>query len=274
MQTELPQDDSFIEIAQQFAVSGVRAILLLGSYARGDAGPYSDVDLLRLIDDGVGEPEGSGSHLIDGRLVNVSNADPAQVEAWFTKPNQAVNVVASLRDARALIDPDNRFTELLERANSFTWTDEMQAKANAYASQEMVGWIEEVHKGLEGLRRLEWALEDAELAQEVTGRLLHARFGCTFGLCHVVQVQRGIAINSDNAFYADVAEAVGRDSTWSRLRSIAFGVGHGGRVPTLREQVEAGLLLYAETAKLLDDAILPEHRPLIQHTVDQISEYW
>lgn len=269
--SSLPDFDS---LAQRFDRPMVRAIVLLGSYARGDAGPYSDVDILRIISDGAESLADSGSHLIDGWVINVSNADPAQVEAWFTEPNQAVTVIASLRDAHLLIERDDAFTTILERVNNFVWDDDMQAKANSYASQEMVGWIEEVHKGLEGLRRMSWELEDAELEQEALGRLLHARFGCTFGLCHVMQVQRGIAINSDNAFYADVAEAIGRDSAWSRLRSIAFGVGYGGRVPTLREQVEAGLLLYVETAKLLDKTILPEHRPLIQHTVDRITEYW
>ncbi|MEM7126679.1 MAG: nucleotidyltransferase domain-containing protein [Chloroflexota bacterium] len=263
-------------LIQQFDGSGVNALVLMGSYARGDAGPFSDVDLLRLIgeetSDLTNNLTGEGSYLIDDRLVTLSNADPAQVDAWFTEPNLAVSVVASLRDAQVLVERENAFAKVKERADTFVWDEAMQTKANAYASQEMVGWIEEAHKGLEGLRRMD--IEEINIEQEVIGRLLNARFGLTHGLSHVVQVQHGIATNSDNAFYADVAEAVGLDSAWSRVRTVAFGVGLDGRTPTLREQVEAGLLLYVETAQLLRKAILPQHKPLIQRTVERINDYW
>lgn len=262
----------FAALAKRFDGPGVLAIALMGSHARGDAGPFSDVDLLRLLAAESETPAGEGSHLIDDRLVTVSNATPPQVEAWFSEPNLAVIVVASLREGHALLEHEGAFTAVQARANAFAWDDEMQAKADAYASRELTGWIEEIHKGLEGLHRINRA--DADNQQEAVGRLLHARFGCTFGLSHVVQVQRGIAINSDNAFYADVAEAIGPESTWSRLRNMAFGIGSEGRLPTLREQVEAGLLLFVETVKLLESAIQPEHRPLIQRTVERIHEYW
>ena len=259
-------------LIQLFDHPDVQAIVITGSYARGDAGPFSDVDLLRLARDNPTELTGDGSHLIDDRLVTVSHADPAQVEAWFSEPQLAVCVVNCLRDARVLVDRDEAFAQIKERANAFVWDEVMQTKANAYASRELVGWAEEVHKGLEGLRRMDMDVEN--VGQESTGRLLLARFGCTFGLSKVVQVQRAIATNSDNAFYAEVTEAIGSDSAWSRLHAIAFGIGSSGRVPTLREQVEAGLLLYVETASLVADAILPEHKPLIDRTVERINEYW
>lgn len=267
-------DQSIVDsLVQQFNAEGIRSMVVLGSYAREDAGPYSDIDLLRIIDENADVGSG-GSYLIDDRLVNVSNADPAQVEAWFTEPNLAVTVVAALREAKILLDKEQTFASIQKRANSFIWDEEMQSKADKYASQEMVGWIEEVHKGLEGLRRLNLNLDADELAREVVGRLLNARFGCTFGLSHVVQVQKGIAINSDNAFYAELTQAIGRDSSWSRLRDLAFGVGRDGRVPTLQEQVEAGLLLYVETVNILGEAIQPEHKSLIERTVKRINDYW
>ena len=42
----------FEELARRFDAPGVLAIALLGSYARGDAGPYSDVDLVRFTAEG------------------------------------------------------------------------------------------------------------------------------------------------------------------------------------------------------------------------------
>ena len=64
-----------------------------------------------------------------------------------------------------------------------------------------------------------------------------------------MQVQRGVLVSSENDSYDGVA--VGRDSRWTRLRRTAFGIeDDGGRAPTLREQVIAGLHLYVETAAL------------------------
>ena len=55
---ELPRD-----LAQRFDHPSVLAIALLGSHARGDAGPFSDVDLLRLLagGDAAGREAGEGT---------------------------------------------------------------------------------------------------------------------------------------------------------------------------------------------------------------------
>jgi hypothetical protein len=63
----------------------------------------------------------------------------------------------------------------------------MQARANQQASAMLVGWFEEVHKGLAGLQ------------QNDIGRLLNARHGLSWGLGRVMKVQRGILMSGDNA---------------------------------------------------------------------------
>ena len=247
-------------LARNFDAPDVRAIALMGSHARGDAGPYSDVDLVRFVAAGAGELEGAGSHLIDGLLVVVSNVTPDAVERWFTQAAEAVTVVGGLRQAQPLLDREGVFAAIQARAHAFVWTPDLQAQANAGASEAMVGWIEEAHKGLEGLRRQD------------PGRMLNGLFGLTFGLSRVMQLQRGVLLTGDNGFYNEVAQAVGPDSPWAQLRAVAFGVGEvHGRPPSLRERVVAGLGLYVATAELLGDAILPEHRPLIDATVQRIN---
>lgn len=249
----------FQVLAQRFDGPGVSAIVLLGSYARGDQGPYSDVDLVRLYANPPAAANGA-THLIDGRLVVVSDVGPAQVEEWFTRPEVAVNVVSGLRTGRELVDREGAFRAIRIRARAFLWDSSIQQRANDWASQQMVGWIEEVHKGLEGLRSGD------------TGRLLHARFGCTWGLTRVMQVQRGVLVSGDNAFYDEVAAAMGRASEWVRLRQLAFGVEQEGRRPlSLRGQVSAGLRLYTLTAHLIAEALRPTDEPLITETVRLIE---
>lgn len=239
----------------RFDAPGVRALVLVGSFARGDAGPHSDIDLLRFVHAEATDVSGSGSYLIDGWLVNVSDVQPPDLDRWFAQPDEAVVYVPGLRTAQPLFDRDGAFAAAHERAHAFAWDAAMQQRADQWASAQMIGWIEEAHKGLEGLRRGD------------VGRMLSARFGLSWGLQRVVQVQRGVLLRSgDNSFWNDVAAYVGTDSEWVRLRAAAFGA-----VPlALPEQIIAGLRLYIATVDLIRPAIQPQHAPLIGATVARI----
>jgi len=117
--------------------------------------------LVRFTFDDESVPPGDGSHLRDGCLVVVSDVTPSQTEAAFTRPEVAVETIRGLRSGRALIDRTGLFRTIQNRANAFQWDEEMQSKANQWASGQLVGWIEEVYKGLAGL------------SSGDTGRLLH-----------------------------------------------------------------------------------------------------
>jgi len=248
------------QLIQQFNHPTVTAIALFGSHARGDAGPHSDIDLIRFVNSDDADPPDSGSHLIDDTLVVVSTYRPSTVAAWFTEPTEAVQAIAALQQAQALWDPHGYFADLQARAHDFVWSAALQRKADQWASEQMVGWIEEVHKGLEGLRR-----NDA-------GRLLNAAFGLSWGLATVVKVQRGVLVNSDNRFLDQVTVAVGRESQWAQLCRRSFGVEEEGTpAPTLSDRVAAGLRLYIVTADLLGTAMQPEHLALVKRTVLRIK---
>jgi hypothetical protein len=252
----------FEKLTHQFDGAGIKAIAFTGSYARGESGPFSDIDLLRLVEDPpCDQVTDSGTYLIDEKLVVVSNVTPVQVEEWFTRPETAVNVIIGIRNSRLLIDRDGAFAAIQAKANTFEWDAAMQQKATVWASKQMVGWIEEVHKGLEGLRRHD------------IGRMLNSRFGCSWGLSKLMQVQRGILISGDNAFYDEVAQAVGIESEWVKLRRIAFGIEDtNGTAPSLHEQVLAGLRLYVLTAELLQDNFEPKEALLVNRTVELIKK--
>jgi hypothetical protein len=186
---------------------------------------------------------------------------PQEAAAIFERPEVAVGSIPGVRTGLPLRDPHRYFADLRQRAHAFVWDEAMQARANAWASAQMVSWIEEAHKGLEGLRR------------NHIGRLLNARFGLSWGLSRVVQVQRGVLYAGDNAFFAAVEEAIGADSEWARLRRTVFAIESAdGSPPTLREQVTAGLRLYVVTAALLAHALQPEDAPLVHQTVARINQ--
>jgi len=247
----------FKVLAAQFDHPDARAIVLMGSFARGAAGPFSDVDIVRFTESDETVLPDNGSHLIDGRLVVVSDVNPTQVQASFTEPEIAVETIQGLRSGRSLIDRQDTFSAIQQRALDFQWDNAMQAKANRWASRQMVGWIEEVHKGLEGLRSSD------------IGRLLHARFGCSWGLARLICVQRGILLSGDNALYEEVIASVSPDSQWAKLCRAVWGI--APEPSTLQEEVIAGLQLYNLTAVMLADVIHPQDAPLVMVTTAQIK---
>lgn len=244
-------------LAQPFITPDVRAVLLVGSHARGDAGEFSDIDLKLLLRAGatLSRP---ASHLIDGFLVTVSGASPDEVEEWFTNPAVSVTAIQGIRDGRILYDPDGVCAQAQRRAREYMWDAAIQAKANVWVSAEMIGWIEETYKGLEGLRRHD------------IGRMLNARHGFSWGLSRVMQVYLGVLYSSDNGIHAELTGHV--SAHWATLRDAAFGICNPDGAPiALEDQIVAGLELYVETARMVDAAILPEHRVLVDHTVAAIT---
>lgn len=135
----------------------------------------------------------------------------------------------------------------------------MQQRANRWVSKGLVAMAGQARKGLEGLRRND------------IGRLLLAHYGVSWGMNRVIQVQHGVLLSSANGTYDEVARGMGDQPEWVSLHRAAFGIeDEHGRTLTLREQVQAGLRLYALTAELLSPFLLPEHRPFIEQTVSFI----
>lgn len=244
----------FPAIVKQYRSPGVVAVVLMGSHARGDAGPFSDVDIVRFCDS---DPQHAAAEtqLIDLHFVVISTVGPSKVSDWFSKPEEATASIAGIRAARPLWDPDAHFEHIQNRAITFQWDAAMQDKANAYASAEMVGLIEEAQKGLEGLRR------------HGIGRLLNARYGLSWGLTNVMRVQRGILISGDNASYAEVLADIGTESEWAEASRDVFGL----TGLSLSDQVRAGLRLYRVTARMLDDILHERDRPLVHEVLRRIN---
>jgi len=128
----------------------VTALVLIGSYARGDATVYSDVDLIRFV---YSVPQGKHhtQYLYrDGYLLNLSTRTIAQYRERFTRPEEAFFVVPTIRKARILLDKEGSFLQLQQEAQAWTW-EPLQAAANAYASEIMMAQTESVHKILRAL---------------------------------------------------------------------------------------------------------------------------
>lgn len=220
---------------------GIEAIALMGSYSRGEAETYSDIDIVCLLPTGMNKRPGS-IDIIEDKYVVTSYVTIDEVEKWFVDPKLATEYILGLQKAKPLFDPNGTLAKLKLRACQFEWTEKLQAKANKMVSQELVGWMEEVHKALQGL-----------LSNDV-GRMLNGLFGLTFGIFGVVRVYKGILLDGENSIYSKIVASYGPDSRFAQLSSKAFGV---GPTESIQERVVAGLLLFDtvtdEVMELLED---------------------
>lgn len=248
-------------LVQRFdKVDVVQALILMGSYARSEAGQNSDIDLVRFVKSGT-KLSDDGTHFYEEKiLINISTVEQDEYEKWFIEPYEATRWIAGLRVARALIDRENFFTNGLQiRAHNFLWDTTIQSRADIEASRRMVGWCEEVHKGLEGLRR-----------SNDIGRLLNAIHGLSWGLTEVIQIQHGVLVSSDNNVFNEVELALGDNLEMIELRRIAFGI---IGIYSLRERVIAGLKFYLLLAEQMQDIWQINDIKIIEHTVEQIRHF-
>ncbi|UJR20749.1 hypothetical protein I4U23_023867 [Adineta vaga] len=238
----------------------VLALILMGSYARNEAGPHSDIDLVRFVINGT-KLSDDGTHLFQNRvLITICTVESKDYEKWFIEPYEATKWIAGIRIARALVDRENFFINSLQkRARNFIWDSRIQSRADIEASHRMVGWCEETNKGLEGLRRT-----------NDNGRLLNACHGLSWGLSEVIQIHHGILVSSDNNVFNEIELALGDNKLLIQLRRITFGI---VGTYSLRQRVIAGLQLFVLLAEQMSNVWQENDIEIIQHTVKQIRHY-
>jgi hypothetical protein len=222
------------ELVNEFTDSETVGFLLTGSYARGDAGPFSDVDLMKFVRRLPQAPSRRDLvRLVNERLVSVKVATVTEKLDELARPEKAIWAVPGLRQAIVLSDENEQLYALKHRAESFEWAS-LQPAAEAYASNEVAGYAEEVHKLLNASTGSDSAAE-------------YAILGLLLGLTRVVAVKLGIMIESENVYFGMVRKAMGDRSNWSLQHKR---ITEGGR---LADRISAALLLYLATADLIDD---------------------
>jgi predicted nucleotidyltransferase len=247
------------DLVAEFADADTIGMLLAGSYARGDATPYSDIDLFRFTSV-LPEADADRYTLVyrENHLVSLSTTTVDAKRAELGRPETAIWAVPGLRQARILLDRDGALPSLLQEAQGFRW-EPLQSEADAYASYNAMGLAEEVHKVLGALERAD---ESAAL---------NATWALVAGLARAVIVQCGVLIRTENAYFQQAQEAAGLTSAWSRAFRVAAGFEAlpAGVSPVLA-RTSVALRLYDETATLLSSALQPQHLAVIRGALARI----
>lgn len=238
-------------LVEELTVPGVSGLALTGSRARGDDSPESDVDLLRLVDRAPRTAREQYSlRYVEGLLVSLSSNTLAAKRAELAQPETAIWTVAGLRQARLLYDRDGGLAELLGVARAFDWAP-LRARARDFASAEMAGCAEEVHKLVGALQR-----------PDSDGTLVYACLSMAHGLGRALAVAHELLIETENVYLARLWQASGEDSEWSRLHRATLGLEPGSQAPVAR--AHAGLRLYVETRGRLAGMLRPEDLHVVE----------
>jgi hypothetical protein len=251
--------DSFIQSAlEQLDSPDVIGIGIVGSYARGQASRYSDVDfdifVNKLPDN---EFDQYTLRYWDEKLISLKHTLFADERAALADPRRAIWAVPGLRGMQILLDKDGSLAELCKAAQEFDWSP-LQSSADEFAAEQVRGCAEEVHKVLNGL------------AKEHESTVLYAVWGLIKHLPEAVMVQRGLMMTSENRFFDLIQESVGLDSPWTQAFRKGWGLSPDGS--QYQDRAAGALTLYCLTAEMLDELIPEKHRNVVNKTLSLIQE--
>lgn len=231
---------------------------IVGSYSRGQESKYSDVDFDIFVSQLPEDPDDRYTlRYWDNKLISLKYTLLDDERAALTNPRRAIWAVPGLRGMKIVLDKDGSLAELQNAAQEFDWSP-LQAAANHFAAEEIMGNAEEVHKILNGLTR----------AHEST--VLYATWGLVKNMLEAVAVQRGIMIVSENKYFDLIQDSMGRDSKWTAAFRTAWGLDPVSSQYQARGM--AALQLYRLSAAMFDELITEKHRDVVNHTLQRIKE--
>lgn len=233
------------KIIQDVDKKHCEGIALMGSYATGRAGIFSDVDVVCFRSDGEKEVQ---VRKIENKYVVVSHVHITMVEKWFRDPVLATEYLGGAALLQPVWDPNEYLRALKHRAKNFRWSKDLQEKANAYACRELVLLGEEVNKGIQGM-----------LTHD-TGRMLNSLFGLCLGLVRIERVRRGVLQTSDNDFYPQLAATYAIHPEAIAALERMFGVEEA----PLPARVRDGLLIYRRIALEVTELFTTEDLSIIK----------
>jgi hypothetical protein len=255
----MPLSDPFIQSAlERIDSADVIGVGIVGSYARGQASKYSDVDFDIFVSKLPENPYDRYTlRYWDNKLISLKYTLLDDERAALTNPRRAIWAVPGLCGMKIVLDKDGSMAALQQAAQEFDWSP-LQSAADEFAAEEVMGCGEEVHKILNGLAR----------GREST--VLYATWGLVKNMLEAVAVQKGLMIVSENRYFDIVQNSVGHDSAWTHAFRKAWGLDHGSS--QYRARGIAALTLYCLTTSMFDKLIPEKHRDVVNRTLQLIKE--
>ncbi len=183
---------------------GARAVVLLGSFARGKPHAHSDIDLVVI---------GRGGHTFerrDGFLVSIARGQAREELEDFRSPVAVGKVIPGWREAELLWDPHGIARRIQLRAKRWRWRRIAPAAARRVAS-DLTHRSENVHKMVGCFNAGD--LTSAAIQQAVLAIFLPAAMAIHLRLLY----------RSENRLWNEVSRRMGPG--WRRHQRRALGLG-------------------------------------------------
>ena len=250
--TSLP--DGFLDaLVNELDTPDVIGITLGGSYARGEATAYSDVDLACFFQEQTPLPLKQYLYR-RGYLLSIAGLTVTGVRQRLSRLPDALLFVAGSR--QVLLDKDGSVKHLLQELASFDWAS-LEQQAREYVSFQVAMLAEQAHKIL------------SVCSQNNSLALSYATTKLLLALTEVMMVRYGVLIKNDSTYYQQVQQAVGLTSTWTALHQLVTAAQPRA---AMQEQAHQVLHLYQETVKLAKLVMQPSHLAVAEQAVRIIDD--
>jgi len=255
-----PLPETFLEaLIAELDTDQIRGIILGGSHARGDATPYSDIDLACFVPDSFRQLRKRFLYR-EGHLISIGLKTIAGVQQQLTDPYQALWIVPSFQQTRILLDKDGSMRQLKRLVEDFTW-EPLRTEAIEVAGSLLTGDAEFIHKLLGN----SWKENLPGIAYTTT-RLFD---GATMAMA----LFHGVFITTDSLYYQEVEAAVGLDTTWTHYHRLLTGATtSAGDTFSVQARGKLALQLYRETVRLLWPTLNEERRSVVEQVLKLIQQ--
>jgi hypothetical protein len=231
-------------VSRRLVAQGAKAVVLFGSWVRGDAYDESDIDMHAI---GKGLPY--RLERVQGFLVSISWMTANQHRRVFKDPSKAGGIIPAWRTAVILYDPQGIAHRLVQDAQRWQWQP-LSKQADKWVAEEITGWAEEVHRLIGNLqlgRTSAAAVQRSVLAIQMAPTLaVHYR----------------ILYETENQLWDLVSKRMG--ARWAQWQSAALGEGD----QSFEETCSAALHLYAATAQEVSHLLDQRQNEVVAHACE------
>jgi Nucleotidyltransferase domain len=249
----------FQTLVAELDAAQIRGILLGGSYARGDATPYSDVDLACFVPDSF-RPLRKRFLYREGHLISIALKTLAGVQQQLRDPYQALWIVPSFQQARVLLDKDGSMRQLKQLVEAFAW-EPLRTEAIEVAGSLLTGDAEIIHKLLGN----SW--------KENLSGVAYATTKLFDGATMAMALSSAVFITTDSLYYQEVEAAVGLDTAWTHYHRLLTGATTSAEdTCSVQARGKLALQLYRETAQLLWPTLNEECRSVVEQVLTMIQQ--
>lgn len=235
-------------VSRKLAEQGAEAVVLFGSWVRGDAYAESDLDIHAI---------GKGPHYrlerYRGFLVSIAWATARRHRQAFEDPSQAGGIVSAWRNAMVIYDPCGIANALKQEAERWQWNS-INKQVDRWVAEELTGWTEEVHRLIGNLqlgRRSAAAVQRSALAIK---------------MAPIMAAHHRIFYDSENRLWDLVSKKMGMK--WAQVQSVALG--EGGE--SFEDTCKAALQLFALAAQAVKHLLDQRQYQVVAHAC-QIAGY-